>query len=253
MRKYKLAGTIFNSIVYLFLLLPLIVVIITSFGEGNRAVFPAHGFTLKWYTEALHNVDFFESVFISLKIAVVSTLISAVLGTMVSLYFWKTKGRLKEIFELIFMAPMVVPTVAFSSWKFVVPYWKLVLSYCAIQIPYVIRSVTAALYGLDVSFEEASLVLGARPMKTLYKVTLPCIKRGIISGIIFAFVVSFDEAVIIMFLRNASTVTYPLRLYTHITEQFSPMVSAFSAVFILISFLVIYVIERIFGLSNMYQ
>lgn len=90
-------------------------------------------------------------------------------------------------------------------------------------------------------------------MKTLYKVTLPCIKRGIISGIIFAFVVSFDEAVIIMFLRNASTVTYPLRLYTHITEQFSPMVSAFSAVFILISFLVIYVIERIFGLSNMYQ
>lgn len=110
MRKYKLAGTIFNSIVYLFLLLPLIVVIITSFGEGNRAVFPAHGFTLKWYTEALHNVDFFESVFISLKIAVVSTLISAVLGTMVSLYFWKTKGRLKEIFELIFMAPMVVPT-----------------------------------------------------------------------------------------------------------------------------------------------
>lgn len=130
MRKYKVAGTIFNSIVYLFLLLPLIVVIITSFGEGNRAVFPAHGFTLKWYTEALHNVDFFESVFISLKIAVVSTLISAVLGTMVSLYFWKTKGRLKEIFELIFMAPMVVPTVvyavafllAFSSWKFVVPY-----------------------------------------------------------------------------------------------------------------------------------
>lgn len=261
MRKYKVAGTIFNSVVYLFLLLPLIVVIITSFGEGNRAVFPTHGFTLKWYSEALHNVDFFESVFISLKIAVVSTLISAVLGTMVSLYFWKTKGRLKEIFELVFMAPMVVPTVvyavaflmAFSSWKFVVPYWKLVLSYCAIQIPYVIRSVTAALYGLDVSFEEASLVLGARPMKTLYKVTLPCIKRGIISGIIFAFVVSFDEAVIIMFLRNASTVTYPLRLYTHITEQFSPMVSAFSAVFILISFVVIYVIERIFGLSNMYQ
>ena len=208
MRKYKVAGTIFNSVVYLFLLLPLLVVIITSFGEGNRAVFPAHGFTLKWYVEALHNADFFESVFISLKIAVVSTLISAVLGTMVSLYFWKTKGRLKEIFELIFMAPMVVPTVvyavafllAFSSWKFVVPYWKLVLSYCAIQIPYIIRSVTAALYGLD-----------------------------------------------------ASTVTYPLRLYTHITEQFSPMVSAFSAVFILISFLVIYIIERIFGLSNMYQ
>ena len=261
MKKYKIAGNIFSIIVYLFLLLPLVVVIITSFGEGNRAVFPTHGFTLKWYQEALHNTDFFQSVFISLKIAVVSTAISTVLGTMVSLYFWKTKGKIKEIFELIFMAPMVVPTVvfavafllAFSSVDVVVPYWKLVLSYCAIHIPYVIRSVTAALYGLDVSFEEASLVLGARPIKTLFKVTLPCIKRGIISGIIFAFVVAFDEAVIIMFLRNADTVTYPLRLYTHITEEFSPMVSAFSTVFILISLAVIYVIERIFGLSKMYQ
>lgn len=92
MKKYKIAGNIFSIIVYLFLLLPLVVVIITSFGEGNRAVFPTHGFTLKWYQEALHNTDFFQSVFISLKIAVVSTAISTVLGTMVSLYFWKTKG-----------------------------------------------------------------------------------------------------------------------------------------------------------------
>nr|WP_303024410.1 hypothetical protein [uncultured Blautia sp.] len=92
MRKYKVAGTIFNSVVYLFLLLPLIVVIITSFGEGNRAVFPTHGFTLKWYSEALHNVDFFESVFISLKIAVVSTLISAVLEQWSAFIF----GRQRE-------------------------------------------------------------------------------------------------------------------------------------------------------------
>lgn len=261
MKPRKATAIVFNTIVYFFLLLPLVVVIITSFGEGNRAVFPIEGFTFKWYEEAIHNEDFIKSVFISLKIAVVSTAISTVLGTMVSLYFWKTKGKLKEFFELVFMAPMVVPTVvfavafllAFSSVKVVLPYWKLVLSYCAIQIPYVIRSVTAALYGLDASFEEASMTLGANPLKTLFTVTLPCVKRGIISGIIFAFVVSFDEAVIIMFLRNADTVTYPLRLYTHITEEFSPMVSAFSAVFILISLAVIYLIERIFGLSKMYQ
>ena len=261
MKPSKVTAIVFNAIVYLFLLLPLIVVIITSFGEGNRAVFPIEGFTFKWYQEAINNKDFLNSVFISLKIAVVSTAISSVLGTMVSLYFWKTKGKLKEFFELVFMAPMVVPTVvfavafllAFSSVKVVLPYWKLVLSYCAIQMPYVIRSVTAALFGLDASFEEASMTLGANPLKTLFKVTLPCVKRGIISGVIFAFVVSFDEAVIIMFLRNAATVTYPLRLYTHITEEFSPMVSAFSAVFILISLVVIYIIERIFGLSKMYQ
>ena len=245
----------------MFLLLPIVVVIITSFGSGNRAVFPISGFTLKWYLEALQNRDFFLSISVSFKVAVVSTVISTILGTMVSLYFWKTKGRIKDIFEMVFMAPMVVPTVvfgvaflmAFSKYKVILPYWKLVLSYCAIQIPYIIRSVAAALYGLDVSFEEASLVLGASPIRTLFKVTLPCIKRGIISGIIFAFVVAFDEAVIIMFLRSASTTTYPLRLYTHITEQFSPMVSAFSTVFIMISLIGIYIVERLFGLNNMYS
>lgn len=260
MKGYKIANNIICTLAYGFLLLPLIVIIITSFGAGNRAVFPISGFTFKWYKEALQNKDFFMSIFVSFRVAIVSTMLSTVIGTMVSLYFWKSKGRIKEIGELLFMAPMVVPTVvfgvafllAFASYKSFIPYWKLVLSYCAIQIPYIIRSVTAALYGLDASFEEASLVLGASPLRTLFKVTLPCIKRGIISGIIFAFVVAFDEAVLIMFLRSASTTTYPLRLYTHITEQFSPMVSAFSTVFIIVSFVLIYLIEKLFGLSNMY-
>lgn len=260
MKAYKHAGTVFNTLVYIFLLLPIVVVIITSFGEGSRAVFPIQGFTFKWYKEAVHNTQFFEAILVSLRVAIVSTIISTFLGTMVSLYFWKSKGKIKEISELIFMAPMVVPTVVFAvafllffaQMKAFIPYWRLVTSYCTIQIPYVIRCVTASLYGLDVSFEEASLVLGATPVKTLFKVTLPCVKRGVIAGVIFAFVVAFDEAVIIMFLRSASTTTYPLRLYSHITEQFTPMVSAFSTVFILVSFLIILVTEKTVGLSKMY-
>lgn len=260
MRKYKIAGNIWSALVYFFLLLPLVVVIITSFGEGNRAVFPIQGFSLKWYVEALHNEKFFQSVRLSFVVAIISTIFSTILGVMVSLYFWKTSGRAKELFELVFMFPMVVPTVVFgvafllmySSFKLLDAFWKISLCHIALQIPYIIRSVTAALYNLDASFEEASLVLGAGPIKTLFKITLPCIKRGIISGIIFAFVVSFDEAVLIMFLRTSSMVTYPLRLYTHITEQFSPMISAFSTVFILISLLIIFVTEKLFGVSNMY-
>lgn len=260
MKGYRYAGNVLAVVIYLFLLLPIIVVICTSFTTGNRAMFPPDGFTLKWYAEALNNKQFFDSIVVSLKIAVASTTISTVLGVMVSLYFWKTTGRIKAVSELIFMAPMVVPTVVFAvgflmfftPWKFFAPFWKLVMSYCAIQIPYMIRSVTAALYGLDVSFEEASLVLGAPPMRTLFKVTLPNIRGGITAGVVFAFVVAFDEAVIIMFLRNAATTTYPLRLYSTIIEQFSPMVSAFSTVFILIAFLIISFVEKKVGLSHIY-
>ena len=259
MKAYKAAGRVWSAIVYIFLLLPLVAVIVTSFGEGNRAVFPIQGFTWKWYAEAIANQKFIESVFLSFRIAVVASVVSTILGVMVSLYFWKTSGRVKEIFELVIMFPMVVPTVVFgvafllmySSFK-VAAVWKIGLCHIALQIPYIVRSVTASLYNLDVGFEEASLVLGAGPLKTLFRVTLPCIKRGIISGVIFAFVVSFDEAVLIMFLRTSTTVTYPLRLYTHITEQFSPMISAFSTVFILLSLVIIFITEKLFGISNMY-
>ena len=105
---------------------------------------------------------------------------------------------------------------------------------------------------MDVSFEEASLVLGASPLRTLFKVTLPCIKGGIVAGAIFSFVVAFDEAVIVMFIRNAKTITYPLRLYSYIMESFTPLISALASVFIIISAIVIIVVEKKIGLDKMY-
>ena len=131
-------------------------------------------------------------------------------------------------------------------------YWKLCLTYAIIEIPYVIRTVTANLVGLDTGFEEASLVLGASPVRTLFKITLPCIRQGIIGGAVFSFVVAFDECVIIMFMKSAKTVTFPLRLYSYITESFTPLISAFATLFIIVAGVVIYIVERKIGLSKLY-
>lgn len=260
MRIYQIIGKIFRFFVYAFLLLPLIVVILTAFSNTDYVVFPPVGFTFKWFDKALQNSAFIRSVGVSFRIAVCSTFISTVIGTVVSLYFWKMKGTIKQISEALFLSPVVVPTVVtavaflqfFAAYRVVTAFWELVIAYSIIQIAYVIRTVSASLYGLDARFEEASLVLGASPLRTLFKVTLPNAKRGIIAGAIFAFVVAFDEAVIVMFISNARTITYPLRLYSYISEHFDPMISAFSALFIIFSFIIITVVERKIGLSKMY-
>lgn len=257
----KLAGRITRFLIYLFLLCPLLVIIITAFSDTNRVVFPPKGFTLRWFQAALQSAEFTASLLLSIRIAVVSVFIACVLGTMISLWFWKSDNRFKSVFETIFLAPIVIPTiisaVAFLQYfalfgNLFTNYWKLCLTYAVIQMPYVIRTVTANLVGLDTSFEEASLVLGASPLRTLFNVTLPCIRPGIIGGAVFSFVVAFDECVIIMFMKSAKTVTFPLRLYSYITESFTPLISAYSTLFIIVAAIVIYIVEKKIGLSKMY-
>lgn len=260
MRIYKIVGNILSALIFIFLLAPLVVVIGTSVSTSRFVSFPPDGFTMKWYMEALTNVDFLKSILLSLKISAVSVVCSCILGVMVSLYFWKKPGKISDTFETVFLSPIVIPTVIsavaflqyFSIFSSISGFWKLVLAYITIEIPYVIRSVTASLSGLDVSFEEASLVLGAAPLKTLFRVTLPCIKGGIVAGAIFSFVVAFDEAVIVMFVRNSRTITYPLRLYSYIMESYTPLISALASVFIIISALVIFAVEKKIGLDKMY-
>ena len=261
MKTYAVLGKLIRAFVYLFLLLPLLIVIITSFSDTRFIVFPPQGFTFHWFSEAAKNTDFISSVKTSFIIAGISTCISTFLGTVVSLYFWKTQGKFKGIIEIVFLSPVVVPTVvsavAFmqyyaASGLFNSNFIPLILSHSIIQIAYVIRTISATLYSMDAGFEEASLVLGATPLRTLFKVTLPCAKRGIIAGAIFAFIVSFDEAVVVMFMSDPSTVTYPLRLFSYISEQFSPMISAFSTLFIIFSFLIIVIVEKTVGLNKMY-
>ncbi|MGE4484670.1 MAG: ABC transporter permease [Oscillospiraceae bacterium] len=261
MKITKAAGFIFRMFVYFLLLAPLVVVICTAFSDTNRVVFPARGFTLHWFQDAFTNVEFSKSLILSIEIAAVSIILACVLGTMISLWFWKSNSRTKGIFQMIFLSPIVIPTiisaVAFLQYfalfrGIFTDYWKLCLTYSIIEIPYVIRTVSASLVGLDTSFEEASVVLGASPIRTLFYVTLPCIRQGIFGGAVFSFVVAFDECVIIMFMKSAKTVTFPLRLYSYITESFTPLISAYATLFIIAAIIVLYIVERKIGLSKLY-
>ena len=255
----KVLSVLFCVLVFSFLLLPLVVVISSAFGTAEHVTFPPKGFTIRWFREALHNEEFLMSLWVTVKLCFVSVIFSTVLGVMVSLYFWKGPPRAKAIFEAVFTAPLIVPAVIsavsfliyFSTFE-INTFWKLALSYIALEIPYVIRSVSASLSNLDASFEEASLVLGCKPFPTLFKVTLPCIRSGISVGAIFAVLLAFDESVVVMFIRSADTITYPLRLYSYITMSFTPLISAFATIFIVLSFILIYILDRKIGIGKMY-
>ena len=223
MKLTSLAGKLARFLVYLFLLSPLLVVVITAFSDTNRVVFPPRGFTLRWFERAVHSAEFNSSLLLSIRIAVVSVVIACVLGTMVSLWFWKSNSRAKGIFESVFLSPIIMQYFVLFGGLFT-NYWKLCLTYAVIQMPYVIRTVTANLVGLDTSFEEASLVLGASPVRTLFHVTLPCIRQGIVGGAVFSF----------------------------ITESFTPLISAYSTLFIIVAAAVIYLVEKKIGLSKLY-
>ena len=261
MKITKAVGFVFRMFVYFLLLAPLAVVISTAFSETNRVVFPGRGFTLHWFQQAFTNVEFTKSLILSLEIASVSIILACVLGIMISLWFWKSNSRAKGIFQVIFLSPIVIPTIisalAFLQYFALLrgvftDYWKLCITYAIIEMPYVIRTVTASLVGLDTGFEEASVVLGASPIRTLFCVTLPCIRQGIFGGAVFSFVVAFDECVIIMFMKSAKTVTFPLRLYSYITESFTPLISAYATLFIIVAIIVLYIVERKIGLSKLY-
>ena len=261
MKVTKWLGWFARMIGYIFLIGPLLVVVCTAFSDTSRVVFPPKGFTLHWFGDAFQNAEFTASLLLSIRIALVSAVISCILGTMFSLWSWKTKGKLNNLMELLFLSPIVIPTiisaVAFLQYFALfrgafTNYWKLCITYAIIEMPYVIRTVSANLVGLDTGFEEASIILGATPEQTLFKVTLPCIRPGIIGGAIFSLVVSFDECVIVMFMKSARSVTFPLRLYSYITESFTPLISAYSTLFILITAVVIYIVEKKIGLCKLY-
>src|SRR5690625_719547 len=212
---------IFNFFVYGFLFLPLIIVIGTSFGNSAYLKFPPDGFTLKWYEQVITDSRYLEPFLNSVFIALAATLISLVMGTMVSIAVVRYKFKLRESINALFISPLIVPSlligiglmILFSQLGVTDAYFRLIAAHSVITVPYVVRSVVASLGRINPSVEEASRVLGATPIKTIFLVTLPLIKPALIAGGFFAFIISFDELVAALFLTSSSVTTLPLLIY----------------------------------------
>jgi putative spermidine/putrescine transport system permease protein len=229
-----------NLLIGLFLLAPMIVVVATAFTTTNYPVFPPVGFTFKWFYQFLSSADFTDAMQRSAVLATVSTLLSTALGTLSALALARWRGRGQQAVTMFMLSPILFPTIVLGLALLVFysrvglsgTFIGLVIAHSIVTTPFVIRLVLAGLAEFDPSVEEAARNLGAGWWRTFFLVILPLIRPGVLAGAIFAFILSFDELVITLFLAGPGMQTLPIRIYTFVEYSSAPTISAIATVLI---------------------
>ena len=235
-KRNKFVSVLWCMLVYLFLFLPIFVVVANSFNATTRKPYLSwQGFTFDWYIKLWENTSLLEAFENTIIIAVLSTILATVIGTLgaVGMYRYKFKG--KGLINGLLYIPVVIPEIVlgialltiFSNANVPRGMLTLVLSHVSFSVPFVIFNVRARLSGYDNSIEEASMDLGANRIVTFFEITLPVLKPGITGGALLAFTLSIDD-VIISYFVNGQTKTYPLKVMESIKSGVSPDVNALS-------------------------
>jgi ABC-type spermidine/putrescine transport system permease subunit II len=242
----KIAAAAFSLLIIVFLLAPFLVLIPMSFGSADIAEFPPRTFSVEQYKRFLESKPWVQALFTSLRVAVATMAISTTLGTMAA--FGLVRGRFPGITAIssLLIAPRFVPIIitALAYYAFLVKIrligteYGLVLAHTILACPYVIIIVSSSLRGFDRSLEQASRILGASPIQTTFRVTLPLIRPGVISAALFAFMFSFDEIVVAIFVCGTHTETLPKRMWDSLTYEMEPTLPAISTLILVATILV---------------
>lgn len=236
---YALRGL--GVLVLLFLLLPILVIIPLSFSASSFLSYPMPGWSLQWYDNLFSSAEWARATRNSFIVAPLATLLATVLGTMAAVGLARVNFWGKGALMSLLIAPMVVPivVVGVSTYLFFArigindTYLGLVLVHAALGAPFVLTTVLATLQNFNSNLIRASLSLGAGPLTTFFRVTLPIIAPGVISGALFAFATSFDEVVVTLFIAGPTQVTLPRQMFTGIRENINPTIAAVATLLII--------------------
>jgi putative spermidine/putrescine transport system permease protein len=251
--RFNPAKPAFGALVfllYLFLLAPLLIVFVVSFASNQYLSFPPEGLTLKWYEMLPQESTFVEGMKVSLIVAVIVTLIVLALD--------RFEFKAKAAVQSFFLSPLLIPSIVlalgmvllFGPLELNNTYAGIIIGHVAITIPFVIRTTLMSLATTDTSCEAAARILGADSWTVFRRVTLPIIQPGVIAGGVIAFIVSFDEAVISLFVAESGLPTLPVQVLRYVENSADAAVAALSVILILISLAVVVVVERVMGLRK---
>ena len=234
-------GIAFCTCVYLFLFLPILVIVINSFNATtSKPYLTWKGFTFDWYVRLFDNGALLSSFGNTIIIAVVSTLLATMIGTLGAFGMYKYKFKGKGVIDGLLYIPVVIPEIVlgisllslFTNVNIPRGMLTLILAHVTFSVPFVIFNVRARLSGYDNSIEEASMDLGANRVVTFFEITLPVLAPGIAGGALLAFTLSIDD-VIISYFVNGQTKTYPLKVMESIKSGVAPDVNALSTLILL--------------------
>jgi putative spermidine/putrescine transport system permease protein len=254
----KYAFGIWTAIISVLMLGPLVIMVAISITANGYISMPDSGVSLRWYADMLGRSEFLEAAGNSLLLAFESTLSAVVLGTLASLAIARYQFPGRGLIVLLGAAPLFVPLVMtglailifFSSTGIGGPALRLFVAHVCLTIPYIMRMVAIALAGFQWNQELAARNLGASAPRAFVEVVLPQILPGIIAGAAFAFIVSFDDVGVSIFLTGASYKTLPVELYAFASFNLTPMIAAVSVTMIIFSAIFVLVIERLFGVQK---
>lgn len=225
-----------SAVALVILLVPVLVVVMAGLNSGDFLTFPPEGVSLRWVISFFRSNIFLPAFGVSFGLALLTTLISTVLGTMTAIFLTRSKSRVKELLRGIIVLPVVLPGVVlglalyiFYVWTGVGlarSYWGLLIGHVLVTMPFIVATITASLVDFDLSVEEAARSLGATPWQAFRKVTLPIIAPGVSAGTIFAFIISFGQFELTLFLSTPDIQTLPIAIYTSLRYAFEPTAAA---------------------------
>ncbi len=257
-RIWHYAFYVICALIFFFLVFPIVVIIPLSFNALPYFTFtpemlrldPA-GYSLEHYRDFFTNSDWQKAMWNSIRIAPMATLISVSLGTLAAIGLSQSHVPFRGPIMAVLISPMIVPLIISAAGMYFFysrlglqgSYWGVVLAHAVLGIPFVIITVTATLVGFDRSLTRAAASMGAGPVRTFFRVQMPLIMPGVISGALFAFITSFDEVVVVLFVGSAGQKTLPWQMFIGLRENISPTILALATILVTLSILLLSTLE----------
>jgi len=251
--------TILAGLIFFFLLAPVLVVVLAAFNTTSYLTLPPQGLTLRWFTQALHDEAYIRGIFFSLRLALSATLLATVLALPACYALHQRWLPASQTIANLLMSSLIFPAVVIgvallqyaSLTGLRGSFLLLMLAHVAVVSPYIVRTVLGSLATSDPALEDAARVLGTTRLGAFLLVVLPNIRPGLIAGVVFAFITSFDEFTISVFLLPPGQATLPVAIFTAIEHGLDPSIAAISTLLITITAVLLVLSERIAGLRRL--
>lgn len=247
-----------TAVVLAFLLAPLAVLVVSSFNSTASLAFPPQGFSLRWYSQVLSSRDWLVSFQLSGLLVVLVVIITVAIATPAGYALTRKSFRGRSVITGLALAPLLVPEIIIAlgllyylqGLHLINTVAGLWLAHSLIALPYALRAIMVSAAGLDPALERAAASLGASRARTFWTVTLPLMRPGIVAGAVFAAVTSLGEIAITALISGANTVTVPVRIFSAVQFQLDPSVAAVSTLLMAASVIVLLVLDRFAGVSD---
>ena len=256
-RTARLAMGIGITAIYVFLLAPILIVVFTSFNPTESNTFPPTGFSLRWYRTFAESPEFVSAFLFSLWLGAISAVGATVIGFLTAYGGVRFLGKRRELGQSLSLLPMMIPhlliSISLLLMLTVIPLPELsalIVGHIIICLPFTIAGIVASLEGVDAQLEQAAFTLGASRLRTLWEVVIPLTAPGLLSALIFAFIVSFGDVYIALFLSGPGFTTLPIEIFSYMQWESTPVVAAITTVQILLIIGLGLIVERLVGLRK---